>query len=135
LLWFCGLALLVGCGDFGEDPADDGNGGPMEPPAATVSFAEDVEPIFGASCVDCHGDGANAGLDLRSGLAHANLVNVPASESALDRVEPGEPGQSWLYLKLTGQQNVGDAMPPGGSLPADALELIRTWIEEGALDN
>jgi mono/diheme cytochrome c family protein len=136
LLVLIGLALIAGCADYGDDPAD--GGGPTDPPGApetTVSFADDVQPIFDTNCVGCHGDGGNAGLDLRSGPSYTNLVQIPATESALNRVERDEPLQSWLYLKMTGQQNVGTEMPPGGPLDATVTDVVRTWIEEGAQDN
>jgi len=132
ILAVLGLPVLVACSDLGDDPGD--GGGPMNPPPETVNFVEDVQPIFDANCVGCHGDGGNAGLDLRSGLSYTNLVGITATESSLSRVEPGEPMNSWLYLKLTGQQDVGTVMPPSGSLDADLTDLVRTWIEEGALD-
>ena len=133
LLGLSGLFMLTACSDLGDDPEDVG--GPMVPLPETVSFADDIQPIFDVNCVFCHGDGGNAGLDLRSGSSHANLVGVTATESPLSRIEPGEPLNSWLYLKITGQQNVGTMMPPTGSLAADLMDLVRTWIEEGALDN
>jgi mono/diheme cytochrome c family protein len=127
-----GLSVLVACSDLGDDPAD--GGGPMDPPSEAVSFTDDIQPIFDANCVVCHGDGGNAGLDLRSGQSYTNLVGIKATESDLSRIEPGEPMNSWLYLKLTGQQDVGTMMPPTGFLDADLTDLVRTWIEEGALD-
>ena len=127
-----GLSVLIACSDLGDDPED--GGGPMNPPPEAVSFADDIQPIFDANCVVCHGDGGNAGLDLRSGQSYTNLVGIKATESDLSRIEPGEPMNSWLYLKLTGQQDVGTMMPPSGSLDADLTDLVRTWIEEGALD-
>ena len=136
LLGIMALAVLAGCSDYGDDPMDGGGPtDPPDPPEPTVSYADDVQPIFDANCVGCHGDGGNAGLDLRPGLSYANLYEVQSTESALNRVEPEEPMLSWLYLKLTGQQNVGTEMPPGSLLDADTRELVRTWIEEGALDN
>ena len=131
LLPLLSVAILAGCSDYGDDALD----GPTTPPAETVSFAADVQPIFETNCVGCHGDGGNAGLDLRSGQSYTNLVQIPATESALARVEPDQPLQSWLYLKLTGQQNVGDAMPPSSPLDTAITDVVRTWIEEGALDN
>ncbi|MEZ4388155.1 MAG: hypothetical protein R3D98_11365 [Candidatus Krumholzibacteriia bacterium] len=129
------LVLFTACGDLGDDPVapDDG---PSQPPPATVSFATDIQPVFDARCVDCHGLGGFAGLDLRPGLSLPDLVGITATESALVRVAPGDPDNSWLYLKIAGQQNVGDRMPLGGDpLPADTIGLVRTWIAEGALDN
>lgn len=130
------LMILQACGDFGDDPTDpDEQDDPIEPPTPTVSYATDVQPIFDASCVGCHGAGGNAGLDLRAGSSHGNLVEVVATESSLLRVDPGSPPDSWLYLKMTGQHDVGDMMPPGGGLGSDTIDLVRVWIEEGALDN
>jgi mono/diheme cytochrome c family protein len=125
---------LVGCGDLGDEPDDRDPGGGLVDPPTTVSYIADIQPILDSTCVGCHGVGGNAGLDLRSGVSRGNLVNVPSTESDLDLVEPGSPEQSWLYLKLTGQQTVGTEMPPGGSIGA-GVDLVRTWIEEDAADN
>lgn len=122
------LVLLGGCSDEGEDPVNPGNGG--DDP---VSFAAQIQPIFDANCVGCHGQGGNAGLDLRSGVSRANLVSVDAQASAGQRVVPGDARSSVLYLRLTGD-GLG-TMPPGGSLDATTLELVRRWIDEGAADN
>lgn len=127
------LGLLAGCSDYGDDP-DPGPTGPVVPPT-TVSFSAEVQPIFDNQCAGCHGAGGQAGLDLRPGTSHGNLVGVTATESALSLVEPGQPDQSWLYLKLTDQQDVGDAMPPGGTIGDANLTLMETWINEGAQDN
>ena len=132
------LALGAGCADWGDDPA-----GPVDPPDPPdppepppgVSFAADVQPIFDASCVGCHGVGGNGGLDLRQGASHANLVGAAATGSSLLRVQPGDPAASWLYLKLTGAQDAGTEMPPGSPLPAAQIDHVRVWIEEGAREN
>jgi len=126
-------AALGGCGDLGDDPGADDDG-VLDPPAG-ISWAGEIQPILDNNCVGCHGVGGAAGLDLRSGVSHGNLVGVPSTESALNLIEPGDSDQSWLYLKITGRQDVGDAMPPGGSLGDEAIELVHDWIEAGAADN
>ena len=134
LLALMALALAAGCGDYGATPPvapDDGGG----PPAPTVSFAADIQPLFDANCASCQGDAGNAGLDLRAGASRLNLVGVTATESPLARVQPGDPAASWLYRKLNAQQDVGSSMPPGAPLAGAQVELVRTWIAEGALDN
>jgi len=125
------MLAMAGCSDFGDDSQATG---PTQPPA-TTSLASDIQPIFDNNCIGCHGAGGQAGLDLRSGQSHGNLVGVTSTESALSLVEAGLPAQSWLFLKLTGQHDVGDAMPPGGSVGAANLDLVESWITEGALDN
>ena len=123
------VLLLAGCSDRGTEPGLPGGG---DDP---VSYTADVQPIWNANCIGCHGDGGNGGLDLRMPGSRANLVDVPSPSWPGLRVVAGEPDSSVLYLKLTGTAGVGDRMPQGGSLGADDTEIVRLWIAEGALDN
>lgn len=81
------------------------------------------------------------GLNLKSGYAYLNLVNVPSQECPLfKRVSPGSAAQSYLVFKIAGPPQPcfsGNQMPSGGSppLPAADQELIRTWIAQGAINN
>lgn len=121
---------LAGCSDHGtEPPLDDGGG---DDP---VSYAADVQPIWNANCIGCHGDGGNGGLDLRAPDSRMNMVGVGSPNWPGLRVVEGEPDLSLLYVKLTGGSGVGGLMPPAGSLGATDLETVRMWIAEGALDN
>ena len=113
-----------------------------EPPEQpSVSFASDVQMVFDFNCVSCHQTGAtNADLNLAFGESYADLVAVASTQSALLRVQPGVPDESYLFHKLQGtQQEVGGSgtqMPQGlGPLPEADVATIRTWIEECALDN
>ena len=55
-------------------------------------------------------------------------------EEALLRVVPGHPERSFLIDKLTGPgPDEGSTMPYTGSLlPSSQIEVIRTWIRQGA---
>ncbi len=54
----------------------------------------------------------------------------------LDRVEPGDPDNSYLIHKLEGTQAVGDRMPQGGPfLDEETIGDIRQWIADGAPNN
>lgn len=124
-----GLVLLcTGCSDRGADPTGPGGG---EPPP--VSYAADVQPIWNANCVGCHG--GTAGLFLEAPGSRANLVGAASTNWSGQRVVAGDPDASILYRKLTGDSGVGDRMPQGGALGAGDLETVRRWIAEGALDN
>lgn len=122
------LALLVtACGSD-----DSAAGAPSDPAAtaigggpATVSYKEDVWPIFLRNCVGCHG--GTAGLWLNS------YKNTMAGSSNGPVVVPGKPDESELYLRITGQRQ--PAMPLNGRLAQDQIDAIRTWISEGALNN
>jgi hypothetical protein len=106
-----------------------------------VSFAASVQPIFSASCATsgCHtGAFPAGGLNLESGQAYANIVNVASSEvPALKRVLPGDDSSSYLYQKLTNAPGiVGLPMPLGSyPLPSDDIDAIEAWINQGALNN
>jgi hypothetical protein len=92
--------------------------------------------------VFCHG-AAGTFLDLSAkGVGYASLVNVPASgracaDSGLQRVEPGHPEASLLYLKVT-TPPCGDKMPLNGAaavLDSSEIAQIVAWVEAGAPNN
>ena len=127
ILVLFGLVLMVA--SCSED--DDGT---MSPGPTPVSYEAQIQPIFDAECVRCHGEGGTAGLDLRPGVSHGNLVDVVSQNygPALLVVE-GDPSTSVLHEKVASTGQFGGAMPPGGAvLPSGDVELIRRWIEEGA---
>ncbi len=109
--------------------------GPVEPEIdpETISFANDIQPVFNQYCTSCHPSSGN--LDLRQGQAYGELVNVPASGYNALRVKPGDPGNSVLYKKIDGSGAYGSNMPLGGSLSQNDIDKIKAWIEQGAPDN
>ncbi len=106
-----------------------------------VSFANQVQPIFNESCASffCHGGPfAGEGLRLDTGNAYQDLVNVASKGCPSNLlVKPSAPEESYLVFKIegTGPCFEGDPMPIMGSLSAEEIKTIRTWISEGALDN
>jgi len=120
-------------------------------PTSATSFRstfEGIENVIFAQrgCTNqaCHSSVAKqGGLDLSPGAAYQNLVGVPSSESSLNRVQPGDPTRSMLWLKLAASTNPS-ALPagvqvPGAPMPnglpplsADELEAVRLWIFGGA---
>jgi hypothetical protein len=131
------------CGDCNNACADGGACvmGGCDCPGDGVSFATDIEPVLVDDCtgVGCHGFPVSAaGLDLRLGNAHGNLVGVPSTQCN-DRllVAPGQPGASYLMDKLLGiNLCFGTAMPKAApSLSAAQIAAISEWICRGAADN
>jgi hypothetical protein len=132
-----GMGLLtVGCGGGG----DDGSGGIQSTPNP-VTLQQVQSAVFTQSCAlsDCHrGASAPFGLDLTAGQTLGNVVGVASAERPdFDRVEPRNPTDSYVYMKVTGDSRIGgDPMPPQNLAPpltAQQLELLRQWIEQGAL--
>lgn len=130
-LW-CATTLLddLGTGDAGTPGAENQD-------CPTVSFAT-VDAIFTANCATsgCHDASASGGMDLVTAGAWLEIVNVPSEDvSTMDRVEPGDTDNSYLYRKIKGTQLLaggsGAKMPLGGSLSTTDQGLIETWIVEG----
>jgi hypothetical protein len=98
-----------------------------------------------AACTQCHTTAGGrslvmvAGLNLMSGAAYSNLVNVASSRKpGAVRVIPGDPGNSYLLHKLEGRSDiVGERMPrtSGPFLTPGQIEVIRRWISIGAPNN
>jgi hypothetical protein len=76
-------------------------------------------------------------MNLSASVSYNNIVGVPSSERpSLLRIDPGNPNDSYLLQKIAGTASVGSRMPRGRAPLSDALiQQVRTWIEQGALDN
>jgi hypothetical protein len=63
------------------------------------------------------------------------LVDIPSNQDGtVDRVEPGQPDNSYLIHKLEGT-GLQQQMPPGAPLPQTEIDVIRQWIFDGAIDD
>jgi len=126
-------AAALQCGK--DESSSGGPGGG----ATDTTFAGGIQPIFTSSCATsaaCHQAPGQQGLILSAGQSYALLVNVNSTEvPALKRVRPSKIDSSYVVNKLDGTQTVGDRMPPGGSLSAAGIQLIKRWITAGAPNN
>jgi len=128
---------LAGCGSDSKaaddlvGPGDDGGNGQSGP----VSFSQQVAPIFQSSCSGsgCHINGAKNGVNLTS---YAQVIASRGQQYGSLVVLPGNAAQSPLVDKLGSNPLFGIRMPDGKSaLSSSQITLIRTWINEGALNN
>ncbi|MGE5235905.1 MAG: CHRD domain-containing protein [Acidobacteriota bacterium] len=109
---------------------------PTPIPPAAYTFSEIQGQIFTPICSACHPPNRN--MNLQVGVAYSNIVNVSSVENpALMRIKPGDPDNSYMYLKLIGDPRIlGSRMPLGGPfLTADQLARFRGWILAGAPEN
>jgi hypothetical protein len=104
------------------------------PPATLTQVQTEV---FGVSCVfsACHRGGTPMGsLNLEGGV-WSKVVNVTAFGTQGELlVLPGKPESSFLFKKLSGTAPTG-RMPPDQPLDAQRLEMVRSWIADGAKNN
>ena len=104
------------------------------PPADTVSYKEDVLPIFQKRCAKCHGGKDEEG----EVVAEVSLIVIDYERLMMGSefgpvVTAGDPEDSWLLEMIT----EGD-MPPegeGDKVPEEEIAVIRQWIVEGAKNN
>ncbi|MCB9758238.1 MAG: hypothetical protein H6739_00220 [Alphaproteobacteria bacterium] len=152
ILTLLGTGLSLGCGDKDTDDSAATDDTSAEGDADTdtdsdadadsdsdtdLSFASDVEPIIQGNCSPCHTSNTSGGLSMASGAGYGNLVDVPSGEAmGMDRVEPGDPGNSYMWRKLEGTHNEaggsGDRMPKNGTMSQGDLDIIEQWISGGA---
>lgn len=100
-------------------------------PQDTVSFADDVAPIFKQRCVQCHGAEGEDGVRAEAGLLLLTYEQVMAGSEFGTVVEAGDPVKSYLLEMI-----VDGAMPEEGDpVPEEEIELIRAWIAAGAPNN
>src|SRR5829696_1815506 len=93
---------------------------------SSIDFARDVQPIFREHCYSCHGPSQQFGgfrLDRRSDAMRGG--------SQAD-IGPGNADGSRLYHRVAGA-GLGPQMPPAGPLPSDQIDIIRQWLDEGAV--
>jgi hypothetical protein len=145
----CALAACSGEGGGGSGGPDapSPNVDPAPPPdgcsqSFDSTFAAIEQIVFqGQGCAEeaCHGSAREGGLDLRPGLAYANLIEAASTSSRHPRIQPGEPGESFLYLKLLAATRPGAVAVAGSPMPLgreplseERLEALRLWIEGGA---
>lgn len=94
--------------------------------AGIVDFARDVQPLFRTHCIDCHGPNEQKNglrLDRRHDAMKGGTVPV---------IGVGSSAASRLYLKLVGDE-YGPQMPPDGPLTPEEIDIIRRWIDQGAV--
>ena len=117
-----------------------GNG---PPPSGAGSAYDTIQTqIFNQHCLSagCHNSTAQAGnLNLTAGVSYGDLVgvtpdNVVAAAQGLLRVEPFNPANSFLLVKLTGPGlGEGGRMPQGMQpLSPTDINMIQAWIADGA---
>ena len=91
-----------------------------------VDFARDIRPILEANCNQCHG--ADQSMNgLRLDTREAALKGGQSGPAIL----PGDGSSSLLYQKIIGDAP-GSPMPLTGTLPRDQVEMIRSWLDQGA---
>lgn len=101
-------------------------------PLTNVSFSQDIYPILQVKCAF---SGCHASPNAADGIDLSTWANVTANPNI---VFPGEPDLSRLVWAIEGRAGISPMPPVGYATPVTTdkqLPGIKTWIDEGALDN
>jgi mono/diheme cytochrome c family protein len=98
-------------------------------PAATATvsnptFIKDILPVFQDKCKVCHGS--------LGGWDASTYQSVMTSGDHAPVIISGDPDNSILVQKILGNQTFGTIMPPGGKLSDPVIQMIISWILNGA---
>jgi hypothetical protein len=116
------------------------------PPPPQVTLTQLQTQIFTPICSGCH-SGVGTSLpgvqNLTAGNTFASVVNVPSIEQpALKRIAPNDPTNSYLIQKIEGAPGITGSQMPfgcGGAgnpcLDQATINLVKTWVSQGALNN
>ena len=106
--------------------------------APPAKLSEVEREVWKASCIfsSCHQGVGASGLSLE-GKTYAKLVNVDAKDARGRKLIVTKDLQaSYLYEKLTtNAPQTGTRMPQGAVIDQQALEMVKSWIENGAQDD
>ena len=99
--------------------------------AQQVSYYTQIRPILQASCQGCHQPAKPQGDYIMTAFD----AMVAGGESGEVAITPGDPSASWILERITPIDGEAE-MPPDGPPLADAeVELVRRWIEQGAIND
>lgn len=94
-----------------------------------ITFDDHVKPILRQRCASCHNPNKkSADLDV------TNFTNLMQGGAGGEAIVPGDFQESYLYTVVSHEEE--PFMPPSGSkIPENEIELIKNWINAGALES
>jgi hypothetical protein len=134
------LAVVAACGSQSGASSTTASGVHPGVDASGVTFTEVYSTVLKPQCGSCHAGllAQFIGLDMGTqASAYKNLVGVHGTGSCAGQtlVVKGDAGTSLLYEKLTSPP-CGSMMPQNApALPQASIDMVKTWIEEGAPEN
>lgn len=136
LLLACAFAAavatpMIGCPGELDDPSR------FSGDSAVSTNCDAPSVVFAGTCATagCHtkADAPSSGdLDLQSPDIVGRLKNKKSKGGAPLLINSTAPEQSSLYTKLKAPPPFGSKMPLGGTLPADKVECVLTWLKKEA---
>ena len=129
--WQVFCSLLAAAGLFGipvatgDEPEGEGDDN------AAVSYHKQILPILQARCQGCHQPARDSGQYVMTDFDRL----VAGGESEEAAIIPGKPDESYLMLQIIPEDGAASMPPKGDPLSEVEIELIRKWIEQGAVND
>ena len=99
-----------------------------EEAADKVDFATQIQPLFMEHCSKCHGE------KKKLGKLQLHTPDAIKSFHEEELLVAGKPDESELYQRIVLPEDNKKRMPKGADpLPPEQINLIRRWIEQGAV--
>lgn len=100
-----------------------------------VSFQGDVQPILNDKCIECHIPPQGKGY-LETGLSMASYEDLMQGTVYGPVIVAGDSRHSILNMLVEGRVDPSLCMPHGRqALGSEEIEILRLWVEHGALNN
>jgi mono/diheme cytochrome c family protein len=99
-----------------------------EPSNKKVDYLQKIKPLLGLRCTTCHGPLKQNG-ELRLDAA----VLIRKGGDSGPAIKPGKPNKSLLLDALLDRNGVSQMPAEGKPLNPKEIDLIRKWIEQGAV--
>lgn len=94
--------------------------------AAPVDFTRDIQPIFAAHCLQCHGPEKHKG-----GLRLDHSASLQQGGDTGAAIVAGNAIDSKLFRLIAGLEKDSVMPPEGPPLATAQIALLRAWIEQG----
>lgn len=117
----CGAAVSISTPAFAEQSTDE---------VEKVTYEDDVKPIFRQHCLSCHNQGDAAG-----GLALDSFTAMMEGGGSGEVVYDDGDVQGSRLWQLVNHDDTPVMPPNQDKIAAEQLEVIRSWLELGALEN
>ncbi|MFL5330197.1 MAG: c-type cytochrome domain-containing protein [Gemmataceae bacterium] len=98
-------------------------------PQKKLTFDQDVLPVLRDKCLGCH----NADK-VKGGLDASTFAKLMEGGSSGEVIKPGDSESSRLY-RLVSHSDEPKMPPNSPQISKESLTLIKSWIDQGALEN
>jgi hypothetical protein len=100
-----------------------------------ISYRVNVQPILRSHCIECHSPPNGEGY-VKTGLSLASYDDLMHGTMYGPVIERGDSQHSILNMLVEGRAGPSMRMPHGRTpLNTGEIEILRLWVEQGALNN